>query len=290
MPDLVSELSYGLVMYLAHSISVSEATGPVPSAPFLPPRDLAMCLWALGAMRVRPGRAWWGPVLLAIEAMVARPSAELGPVGGQRAVALEAQPLAMTVWALGRLRVRPPEALGQALLSAAVSLSAPQQGKEGIGGAGRRSGGPGGARSLAMMLNGLVWSLRSAPIGEARAALSGRVGGLLIGQRGGGGGGRGPQPSALNGAVAQEEMDPQSLTTLLWASAKLRLSLSPRQVEAAVAAARKLLPTCPDAKLVVVCCWSLCRLGARPGEAWLDEIETLAEIRYVGIRGRPDEV
>ena len=43
-----------------------------------------------------------------------------------------------------------------------------------------------GARSLAMMLNGLVWSLRSASTGEARAALSGRVAGWPVDRSGSG--------------------------------------------------------------------------------------------------------
>ena len=116
--------------------------------------------------------------------------------------------------------------------------------------------------------------LRSPPEGEARAALSKRVGGLLLkGKR---------SPTSLHPTSPfMQDMNLQLLTSLLWVSVKLQLALSPRQVEASVVAARKLLPACPDAKLIVVCCWSLRRLGASPSKSWLDEIEALTDIRQV---------
>ena len=303
---LVSELAYGLAEQLADAL---QQGGPADgfgasgsdicrsdgiSAGFLPdgagpstllaavsPRDLSMCLWALATLGVRPDRAWWGPVLMATEALLLRSRAPPSSSRGDRAPPpLGPQSLALLVWALGRLRVRPPQALGEALVSAAAVMAAASNSNSSQAGSrvapGSSSGDVLDVRGLAVVLSGLAWSLREPPSGAAREALGARVGQLLMAHRGGGSQ-RGEEGTARHSDPSS--LDSESLPTLLWAAVRLQLPLSGRQREAAVAAARRLLPGCSSARAMVICCWALNKLGASPGEGWLAEAQLVVETR-----------
>lgn len=228
------------------------------------------------------------------------------------------QSLSMLVWALGRLRVRPPtpwaKAAAAALLrssatpaagdskaphmdrgsSSSIGVSqASHRGQDGISvgvGVGQSACAM-SVRCFAVALTGLAWSVRTrlpphlhmelgARVAQALATDAARAAEAGAGWRAAPRGAPGAQPQGRQAAV----LTARTLPMLLWASASMGLELSERSRAHALAAARTYLPSSATLH-VVISVWALERLRCVPDVAWCAEVSVLVDARWMELDG-----
>ena len=291
------------------------------------PQDLAMMLWAISHLEIRPVSAhWWSAVLMATETNLLSKLRLKGggdlkhnlPRKGSQRDYLSS--MITVVWSVGKLRVRPPESWASSVLSALASSCPLMDAKE-----------------LSLCLSGLVWSSRSTPSTSSAAQVSSDPSAaqvssdkVMIGARV-----REVLVSAARGDdLGCKSLDEASLPTLLWSAARLGLPLGKRGREAALSCAKRIISASPsqlsasrppsfkesssgdgaaarsregyrlrkgmkrlvlrsgngssrEGKRLVMTIWALDKLGCSPSATWLDEVEMLTEMRWIELMKLP---
>ncbi|PNG99154.1 hypothetical protein TSOC_015073, partial [Tetrabaena socialis] len=208
----------------AGSPTAASHARPPAAAPPPPPQALALTLWAVARLGLRPGGAW-------LDAMAAAAAADAPRMNGQD--------VANVLWALGALRYRPGQAPHPALSRTGVA------------------GAPRAAASAAGQRPGLEGGV-SCSDGDAAAAAPGLV---LV-------------PLLAAWRRCAEGMEPQQLSACLVAAAHMQLGAAGAGGAAeqawlwALAALGRRLGTA-SGQCVANALWAAARLGCRPSNVWM---------------------